>query len=157
MKKTRKNPLVYLFLLSALLIIGSNFCCTGKTTKAETISSDNHDGILENTNPTTGVITLTASNFAEKIKSGITLVDFWASWCMPCKKQGPIIETVSYETLGKATVGKLDVDQNPSISAMYGVQGIPTMILFKNGKEIKRFVGLTSKEDIINAINNAIK
>jgi thioredoxin 1 len=157
MIKTRKNPLIYLLLLSALLIIGSNFCCTGKTTSAEPIISNNNYVLLDKTNTNTDVITLTESNFSEKIKSGITLVDFWASWCMPCKKQAPIIETVSNEIHGKALIGKLDVDQHPSISAMYGVQGIPTMILFKNGKEIKRFVGLTSKEDIINAINNVIK
>lgn len=151
----KNNPLTYVLLLSAILIIGSNFCCTGKTTTAGPLIK-NSDLVLQPTG-NSGVITLTESNFAEKIKKGVTLVDFWAGWCMPCKKQAPIIENVSKEIGGKALIGKIDVDQNPSVTNTYGVQGIPTMIIFKDGKEVKRFVGLTSKEDIIMAINNIIK
>ena len=95
---------------------------------------------------------LSDQNFEHQIKSGIVLVDFWASWCMPCKMMAPVLNNLSEELTGNASVGKLDVDQNRSASAKYGVRSIPTLVLFKNGSEINRFVGVKSKEFLLKEI-----
>ena len=95
---------------------------------------------------------LTDQNFEHQIKSGITLVDFWATWCMPCKIMAPILNDLSEALTGNASVGKLDVDQNRSASAKYGVRSIPTLVLFKNGKEINRFVGVKTKDFLLKEI-----
>jgi thioredoxin 1 len=95
---------------------------------------------------------LSDQNFEHQIKSGIMLVDFWATWCMPCKMMAPVLNNLSEELTGNATVGKLDVDQNRAASAKYGVRSIPTMVLFKNGKEINRFVGVKTKDFLLKEI-----
>ena len=74
------------------------------------------------------------------------LVDFWAEWCAPCRMMNPTVEVLAREYKGTAFVVKVNVDHNPSISQRYGIKGIPTMILFKDGKEEERIVGATSKE-----------
>ena len=76
------------------------------------------------------------------------LVDFWAAWCAPCRMMNPTVEAVAGEYEGTAAVVKLNVDDNPSTSQRYGIKGIPTLILFKGGKEEERIVGATSKEAI---------
>ena len=86
-----------------------------------------------------------------------SLVDFWATWCGPCRRLAPIVEEIEKEFEGKINVFKLDVDENPKISTNYGVRSIPTLLLFKDGKVVKQFVGITSKEDIIEAINSQLK
>jgi len=95
---------------------------------------------------------LTDQNFEHQIKSGITLVDFWATWCMPCKIMAPILNDLSEVLTGNASVGKLDVDKNKAASAKYGVRSIPTLVLFKNGKEINRFVGVKTKDFLLKEI-----
>ena len=94
---------------------------------------------------------ITVANFeAEIINAGVpALVDFWAPWCGPCKAIGPIIEEVATEMAGKAVVGKINVDSNQELAMRYGVQAIPTIIIFKSGVQVDRIVGTTSKEDII--------
>ncbi len=77
------------------------------------------------------------------------LVDFWAEWCGPCKALGPKLEEIAGELKGKVRIVKLNVDENPTMPAKYGVRGIPTMILFKNGKEIDQIVGNHPKENIL--------
>jgi thioredoxin 1 len=96
--------------------------------------------------------TLTDQNFEHQIKSGVILVDFWASWCMPCKMMAPVLNEVSEELTGNATVGKLNVEQNQAASSKYGVRNIPTLLLFKNGKEINRFVGVKTKDFLLKEI-----
>src|SRR2546426_12095457 len=81
------------------------------------------------------------------------LVDFWAIWCQPCRALAPTIEAVAEKYSGTATVVKLNVDDNPSVSQRYGIKGIPTLILFKNGREEERVVGATSKESISRLID----
>jgi len=76
------------------------------------------------------------------------LVDFWAAWCGPCRAMMPTVEALATELEGSAAVVKLNVDDNPSTPQNYGVRGIPTMILFKGGKEVERVVGTTSKESL---------
>jgi len=82
------------------------------------------------------------------------LVDFWAPWCGPCQTAGPVIEELAKEYEGKIKVGKLNVDENPKISEKYGILSIPTVIIFKNGEEVKRQVGFVGKEGYINLISN---
>ena len=96
---------------------------------------------------------LNDGNFAALVKNGVTLVDFWASWCMPCKMMAPVLNEVADEIGTTAKVAKLDVDANRSSSAKYGVRSIPTLILFKNGKEINRFVGVKTKSFLVSEIN----
>jgi thioredoxin len=76
------------------------------------------------------------------------LVDFWAVWCQPCRALAPTIEAVAEKYASSARVVKLNVDDNPSVSQRYGIKGIPTLILFKNGKEEERVVGATSEQAI---------
>lgn len=75
------------------------------------------------------------------------LVDFWAEWCMPCKALAPTIDELASEYAGKIKVGKLDTDGNREVSAKYQITAIPTVILFKNGEPVEKFVGLKSKKD----------
>ena len=95
---------------------------------------------------------LTDQNFEHQIKGGVMLVDFWATWCMPCKMMAPVLNNLSEDLTGNASVGKLDVDQNQAASAKYGVRSIPTLVLFKNGKEINRFVGVKTKDFLLKEI-----
>ena len=76
------------------------------------------------------------------------LVDFWAAWCAPCRMLSPTVEAIAEQYLGSVAVVKLNVDDNPSTAATYGIKGIPTLILFSGGKEVERVVGATSKESI---------
>lgn len=100
---------------------------------------------------------LTEQNFNNKIKKGVVLVDFWADWCMPCKMMAPILNGVAEATEGKASIYKLNVDEYQQVAAKYGIRNIPTMILFKDGKEFERLVGMKSKEALMSSIEKAKK
>ena len=76
------------------------------------------------------------------------LVDFWATWCMPCRMLAPTIEEIAEEADGRAYVGKVNVDEEPQLALQYGVRSIPTLIFFRDGKEVGRMVGVQDKEDI---------
>lgn len=94
---------------------------------------------------------------AEVLKSSSpVLVDFWAEWCGPCRALAPKLEEVAQELSGKVRVLKLNVDENPEAPARYGVRGIPTMILFKNGQEAGQIVGNQSKEAILSFLQQHI-
>lgn len=80
------------------------------------------------------------------------LVDFWATWCMPCRMLAPIIEEVAGEVAGKAIVGKVNVDEEVELARRYRVSSIPTLIVFRNGAEVRRAVGVMDKEDIIDML-----
>lgn len=92
--------------------------------------------------------TITDSNFKEEVldKNGVALLDFWAEWCGPCRMIGPIIEDLSSEYKDKATIGKVNVDDNANITMEYGVRNIPTLLFFKDGVLVDRHVGATSKK-----------
>lgn len=88
---------------------------------------------------------LTKSDFHQTISKGVTLVDFYAPWCGPCKIQLPIIEELAGEWTGKAQIAKVNVDEQQELASQYGVMSIPTLILFKDGKMVDTMVGLQSK------------
>lgn len=95
---------------------------------------------------------LTDQNFNNKIKKGVVLVDFWAEWCMPCRMMAPVLNDVAEATEGKASVYKLNVDEQKQVAARYGIRNIPTMILFKDGREVEKIVGMKSKESLLSSI-----
>jgi len=88
------------------------------------------------------------------IKSPVpVLVDFWATWCGPCKMIAPVLDEIAKEKGDKVRIAKVDVDQNPALAARFNIRGIPTMILFKNGEPVETFVGLTGKQNIVNKLD----
>ncbi len=98
------------------------------------------------------------ADFADKVlkASQPVLVDFWAPWCGPCKMVAPELEAVAAEYDGKATVAKVNVDEQPDLAGQFKVMGIPTMVVFKNGAEVNRIVGFRPRRDIAAAIDGAI-
>ncbi len=92
-------------------------------------------------------LAITKENFeAEVLKSDVpVLVDFWAAWCGPCRAIGPAVEELSVELAGKAKIGKINVDEQPSLAAQFGVMSIPTLLVFKDGKVVNKQVGVVPK------------
>ena len=104
-------------------------------------------------------ITLTKDNFeAEVLKSDLPIiVDFWATWCGPCKVMGPILSRFAEENDGKIKVGKVDVDQNNELASQYGIMSIPTIKIFKAGKIVGELVGATPFENLSKIVSNSLK
>ncbi|MDY6822702.1 MAG: thioredoxin [Thermodesulfobacteriota bacterium] len=96
------------------------------------------------------------SELDNAINNGVTLVDFNASWCAPCRAQGPIIQRLADEFVGKAVIAETDVDENRESATAYKIQSIPTLVLFKDGSEVERFVGLQSQETLSNMIEKVV-
>jgi thioredoxin 1 len=94
-------------------------------------------------------VVATDQAFDTMIAKGVTLVDFWAEWCGPCRQIAPIVESIAVENTGKLTVAKLDVDNNGETAMKYGVMSIPTLILFKDGEPVERLVGYRPKEALM--------
>ena len=104
------------------------------------------------------VMEFNVANFATEVTGSDVpvLVDFWAPWCGPCKMLGPTIEQLAGEFAGKAKVGKVNVDDNQDLAAQFGIRGIPTVLLFKGGKQVGSFVGLKPKEELATALTDAM-
>ena len=89
----------------------------------------------------------TDANFQEKVLASdkLTIIDFWAEWCGPCRMVGPVVEDIAKEYDGKAVVGKVNVDHNPGISVKYGIRNIPALLFFKNGEIVDKQIGAVPK------------
>jgi thioredoxin 1 len=133
-----KRNIVFLVFVT-LCLISVPSCKSGKTGS----SSEN-------------VLTLTGNNFSEETSTGVVMVDFWATWCMPCKAMAPIIDEIANQTKGKVKIGKVDVDANGDLANRFNVQGIPNIIIFKNGVPVENLVGIQSKETLIQALEKHV-
>jgi len=104
------------------------------------------------------MLTLNEQNFSQAVQNGngVTLVDFWAPWCMPCRMIAPILDRVHRDYHSKIKIGKVNVDENPGLSSKYGVMAIPTLVLFKNGKEVKRVAGVLPERNLKALIDEVI-
>jgi thioredoxin 1 len=94
------------------------------------------------------VKTFTDDNFDSETSTGLVLVDFWAEWCGPCRRLAPTVDALASDYDGRATVAKMNVDENPNVPSRFAIRGIPTLLLFKDGQVAETIVGLHSKEDI---------
>ena len=96
---------------------------------------------------------LTQSTFENVVNDGVTLVDFWAEWCGPCRMMSPVLDQLAAEFEGKAKIAKVNVDHEDKLAIQYQVQSIPMLLVFKDGEVQKKFVGVTSKSDLADALN----
>jgi thioredoxin 1 len=124
--------------ISTLLIILASLFCNSSC-KGPKQQSQNQN-----------VVTLKADNFqAVTSVKGVVLVDFWASWCKPCKMMSPVIDEIAEELEGKIKVGKINIDEETELASQFNVQGIPNFIIFKDGVPVENLVGIQSKEDLL--------
>jgi thioredoxin 1 len=120
------------------------------------LNARRHMNALKDVKDSDKVRVLTDLNFQAKIKTGTVLVDFWASWCMPCKMMIPVLNEVAEGANGKYSIAKVNVDEQKATAAKYGIRSIPTMILFQNGREVKRIVGVKSKDYLLKELDRRI-
>ena len=99
---------------------------------------------------------LSGADFDQAVANGVTLVDFWATWCGPCRMVGPIVEQIAGEYKGKANICKVDVDQEQALAMRFNVMSIPTLIVFKDGQPVERIVGAVPKQHLTAALDKAI-
>lgn len=99
------------------------------------------------------IVKVTDADFDSKVESGVQLVDFWATWCGPCKMIAPVLEELAADYEGKADILKLDVGENPSTAAKYEVMSIPTLIVFKDGQPVDKVVGFQPKENLAEVLD----
>ena len=98
---------------------------------------------------------INSENFEKEVLNSnkTVLIDFYADWCGPCKMMAPVVKELAEELQGKAKVGKINVDENQDLAMEYNVMSIPTLLIFKNGKEFKRFVGVRDKHELLKELN----
>jgi len=98
------------------------------------------------------IVELTDSDFPAAARKGVVLIDFWAPWCGPCRMQTPIVEEVARELAGRATVAKINIDENIQTAARFGIRSIPTLVVLRDGTEVERFVGVQPRETLLAAL-----
>jgi len=98
---------------------------------------------------------LTSANFRSTVATGVTLVDFWAEWCGPCRMMAPVLDEVAAQYAGKVTVGKVNVDNEGELAQEFSVSSIPTLIIMKDGQEVNRYIGVTAKAELARALDAA--
>jgi thioredoxin 1 len=98
-------------------------------------------------------VELTSANFKATVAGGVTLVDFWAEWCGPCRMMAPVLDDLAAHYAGKVTVGKVNVDNETDLAQEFSVSAIPTLILFKDSAEVTRYIGVTSKTELVKALD----
>jgi len=99
-----------------------------------------------------GIVDLTKESFKETTQRGLTLVDFWAPWCGPCKMQTPVLEQLAGKVEGRAQIAKVNVDEEPELAAEFSIRSIPALILFKDGQPVQQLVGLQQESKLLSAI-----
>lgn len=99
------------------------------------------------------IVNLNSENFDEFVKGKLVMVDFWASWCYPCRLQNPILEELNQEMGDQISIGKVNVDENKLLSNTYGITSIPTILVFRNGTVVERLRGLQQKSDLVAIVN----
>ena len=102
-----------------------------------------------------GATNLTTANFEESTSKGIVLIDFWATWCGPCKMLTPVIDQLAAEYEGKALVAKINCEEEPELVQKFGIRSIPALYVLKDGEVVENFVGVRSKEDLAKALDDA--
>ena len=107
---------------------------------------------MPNTPDHANVKTLTSKNFKAQVKSGVVLVDFWAPWCGPCKMMAPTLNSIAETDSDKVSIAKVNVDNNQPLAQKFGIRSIPTLVLFKDGKEVKRFSGIRAKKFLLKEV-----
>jgi thioredoxin 1 len=101
-------------------------------------------------------VELTSSNFDETVKEGVTLVDFWAPWCGPCRMIAPVIEELAEEYEGKATIAKVNTDEEQDLAVKFGIRSIPSILFFKDGQVVDQMVGAASKQAFAEKLDSLI-
>ena len=100
---------------------------------------------------------LNSENFDSETSKGVALIDFWAEWCGPCKMLGPVLEEVVKEVGDSAVIAKINVDEAQELAMKYAVRSIPAIFILKDGKTIQQFIGIQSKQVLVNVVKDALK
>ena len=141
MRRKITLPILGIVLMTLTILLGNNSVFGNNNT----------------TNNDTPIVTLTSSNYEKETGTGLVFVDFWAPWCGPCRRMAPILESIAKEYKGSVKVAKMNVDNYKKFSIDKGIEVLPTIVVYKDGKEITRLRGLVSKEDLVKIITEHTK